>query len=168
MVNNNVVSFQSQQSQARKEDAPEPPKSVGEWTIRQTIEVLGRELPESYLKNKIVDRRNGTRVKYLPWYRVTEILDKYCPGWEFSVSQPQFAENRIYVFATLKLHCKDGVVSRSAYGSVNLLEEKFDRTTREVYMEESSFGDPSSNAQAKALRRCAALFNLGRYLWYKD
>jgi hypothetical protein len=107
-------------------------------------------------------------VKFLPWYRVAEILDKYCPGWEFSVSQPQFAENRIYVFATLKLYCKDGIVSRSAYGCVPLLEEKLDRTTGEVYMEESAFGDPSSNAQAKALRRCAALFNLGRYLWYKD
>lgn len=68
-----------------------PPSTPGEWSLSQIQEALKRELPKNYLK-RLKDKGNAD---YIPWYRVNEILDKYCLGWTWEIRETSFSSDRI-------------------------------------------------------------------------
>ncbi len=145
-------------------DAPIPVYSVGERSINEIIHDLAQPISPALLKSK---RVGGTELTFIPWYNATRLLDLYAPGWEYTVSNIQqflissFNEtsgemeshNKIALVATISIPTKDGIITRQATGNE-------DDVT-------NSYGDAFSNAESMALRRAAAKFGLGRYLYNK-
>jgi len=126
-----------------------PPNAVGEWDLLKTQRILSRPIPPIMLKTK---KLQGNQIPYVPWYVVVDILNKYCPGWQWNL-EVKIGADRIFVIGQLTLICKDGRHTRSATGTEQL--------------NCSSYGDPSSNAEAMALRRAAGRFGLGLEMWRK-
>jgi hypothetical protein len=110
---------------------------------------------DQYIEQKPVyskKSKTGT-VDYIPWYAICDILDQLAPGWEWEVSCDYHGE-RTVVVGRLTIHGSDRSLTRSATGN----------ETNDC----GSYGDPCSNAEAMALRRAAAKFGIGRYLWAKS
>ena len=120
------------------------PTMPGEWTLLQVQTALKRKIPESMLSTK---PQGGKSVSYVPWYVINQILDKYAPGWTWEIKQAFVGGDRFYIVGRLTFTCSDGIFYREATGT-----ERLDC---------SNYGDPSSNAEAMAFRRCASKFGLG-------
>ena len=127
------------------------PTKPGEWTLATIQEALSRKIPENILKTKSI---GGQRIKYIPWYRVNKILDKYAPGWTWQIQSIHTTDTDLFIVGRLTIPTADGNVYREATGT-----EKLNC---------SSYGDPSSNAESQAFRRAAARLGLGLYLYEKD
>jgi Rad52/22 family double-strand break repair protein len=140
-----------------------PPVLPGEWSLSQIQEALKRELPKSYLK-QLKDKGNA---EYIPWYRVNEILDKYCPGWTWEIKETLISSDRIFMVGRLTIPTLEGNIYREASGTEELKQKKYNKDTSSYEMKEIAYGDPSSNAESMAFRRCAARFGLGLYLYQK-
>jgi hypothetical protein len=95
-------------------------------------------------------------VDYVAWYDLADLLDDLCGlgGWEWLIIDVQQIGNRLTLTGSLTIHGEDRSLTRQATGTEDI--------------DCSSFGDPSSNAEAMAMRRCCAKFGLGRDLWRKD
>ncbi|MDS3860153.1 hypothetical protein RIF25_04975 [Thermosynechococcaceae cyanobacterium BACA0444] len=132
------------------EPNPEPPSKPGEWSLKQIQSALSRPLPQALLASK---KMGGRDITYIPWYQVNRILDKYCPGWTWQIVRMELTSKQLFMVGELAVHTRDGLVVRSASGREDL--------------DCSSYGDPSSNAESMAFRRCAAKFGLGLYLYDK-
>jgi hypothetical protein len=94
----------------------------------------------------------GQDIVYIPWYHATSVLDFYAPGWTYTVRLEHIA-GKVACIASITIPAKEGMITREATGS-----EEDDK---------SGFGDPFSNSESMALRRAAAKFGLGRYLYNK-
>jgi hypothetical protein len=172
--------------QAIKPDTPElsapldfPPQSPGQWTLKQIQDKLSRPLPASMLEHRIQGKQ---KIAYIPWHTANTILDKYAPGWTWEIRQLTTTSDRLFVVGRLTLPTADGDIWRESTGTELLKEEKaimvpsgdrrvalvdeYDRPVTEP--KEIAYGDPSSNAESMAFRRCAARFGLGLYLKKKD
>lgn len=141
------------------------PTKVGEWTISQITEALSKPIPKEWVKK--LDKRKGGG-DYAPWYRVVQMLDKYAPGWNWEIKNLSFTEDRIYLVGRLTIVASDGIFYREATGTELLKREVWDKQKKEIEVKELAYGDPSSNAESMAKRRCAAHFGLGLYLYYQD
>ncbi len=130
------------------------PSSIGEWTLKQTIETLSRPIPDALLGTK--DRN----ITYLPWHNAVKILDKYCPGWTWEIVKMETTGDRLFLTGRLTLTVAEGNIYREATGTETL---KLVKRTGEVV--EHPYGDPSSNAESMAFRRACAKFGLGLYLY---
>ena len=144
------------------------PERPGEWSIRKIIAALSKDIPDD-MTQRLRDKGNAV---YIPWHQAVRILNKYAPGWEFS-TEINISNDRIFVTGTLTIVASDGKFSRSAIGTETLKRWK-ERGQVEVdgvmqYREgawvELAYGDPSSNAESMAFRRCCAKFELGLYLY---
>jgi len=133
-----------------------PPTQKGELSLKQINEVLSRKIPKTMLK-QLKDKGN---CDYIPWYEVNKILDKYCLGWEWKITNIVTTSDRIFLTGCLSIPTSEGVVSREAMGTETLKLIK-----RDGSQVEHPYGDPSSNAESMAFRRCAAKFGLGLYLY---
>lgn len=125
-------------------------------SIKAIVADLSRRLPDELLKSRFAkDKKTGhrTEIKYLPWHTATRILDKYAPGWKMARPQIFFdaTSKRLFLVIGITIPCLEGEVTRYATGTETLNVD--------------SYGDPSSNAESMALRRCAAKFGLGRHLY---
>lgn len=139
-----------------------PPTRVAELSLHDTQLILKRPLPSSIL-GKLKDKGNAL---YIPWYVGNVILNKYCPGWEWAITNVTTTSDRVIVVGKLTLHCKDGDCSRSATGTEVLKElRKNKHNNYELEEMELAFGDPSSNAESMAFRRACARFGLALYLY---
>lgn len=153
-----------------------PPSKIGEWSISQIIAALSRPLPESMLDTK---KKGGKQITFIPWYVANRILDKYAPGWNWSIQKVELSSDRIFVVGRLSIPTAEGLVYREASGTELLKDEKqiwlgekpnqqplkddLGRILTEL--KELAYGDPSSNAESMAFRRAAARFGLGLYLY---
>lgn len=116
-------------------------------SINEIVADLSKEIPDRFLRNR---KQGSQTLTYIPWHEATKLLDHYAPGWEYSV-QLQHIGEKVVAIATLSIPTDKGSVSRQATGN-----EDDDK---------DSFGDPFSNSESMALRRAAAKFGLGRYLY---
>jgi hypothetical protein len=83
---------------------------------------------------------------YLTELAITSRLDYVDPAWEFTVTRVEYGgEDRVSVFATLTV-CG---TSRSSCGTDKL---------------KGGVGEPEKSATTDALKRCARLFGIGRYI----
>ncbi len=128
----------------------QPPTEPREWSLKQIEAVLSRPIPNAMLKTKEI---KGNKITYLPWYEANQILSKYCPGWTFELTQFEIGRDRVFVVGRLTIPTSEGNVYREASGTESL--------------DCNSYGDPSSNAESMAFRRCCARFGLGLYLYDK-
>jgi len=98
-------------------------------------------------------KKGGTyTADYIHHAVVRDLLDFFAPGWESTVSVQGIAD-KVYVTLRLFIIGSDRSCSREGIGNE---DDAID-----------SYGDPSSNAHAQALRRAAMEFGLGRELWRK-
>jgi hypothetical protein len=106
------------------------------------------------LKTKQVGKGERQRdVTYVPWYNAVRYLDKYAPGWSYRIKSITPIGKSVVVVAEISITAAEGIITRQATG----IEDD----------EVSGYGDPSSNAESMALRRAAAKFGLGLYLYDK-
>jgi hypothetical protein len=130
--------------------APRPLRSIGE-----IINDLSKPIKGRHLRQKM---RGGQVLDFIPWYHAIKYLDLYAPGWSSEIRQVVWSnEGRLILTVRLAIPCLEGIVYREATGTEEEPEEG-----------ERMYGDPSSNAESMALRRAAAKFGLGLYLYHKD
>jgi hypothetical protein len=80
------------------------------------------------------------------------LLEYYAPGFSWEVCT-HYNGDRTVIEGRLIIRAAEGNFVREATGTED--------------NEIDSWGDPSSNAEAMALRRCCAKFGLGLHLWEK-
>lgn len=106
-----------------------------------------KKVPTRFIKQKT---KKGIVIDYIPWYWVNQLLDYFAPGFEFHIETERY-KNQIIGKGFLTIMTKEGPVTRQA-----ITQEDLDNT---------GFGGALTRLQAALLRRCAALFGLGRHLW---
>ena len=119
-------------------------------TIREIISDLSGPIPDRFLKTKTL---KGNVITFLPWHRAVKLLDWYAPGWCYEVRGVTPIGDQTVLTVRLIIPAAEGDIWREATG----IEED----------EVSGYGDTSSNAESMALRRAAAKFGLGLYLYDK-
>lgn len=138
----------------------------GEFTMKliDILRSLAQPVPRDLISQKDTyskDKKTGQRYKsgevdYIAWYDLCDLLDDHCgiDGWEWSVKDVNQISNRLTLTGVLTIYGEDKSLTRMATGTEDV--------------DCSSYGDPSSNAEAMALRRCCSKFGLGRDLWRKE
>jgi hypothetical protein len=126
-----------------------PPVDKRTIPIADIIARLSQVLPPKYLKQR---KQAGQTLTYIPWYRAVELLDKCCI-WEYDI-EPYPIGNEIVEKATITIHCEEGKLSRSALGNEPL--------------DSKGYGGPAKVCESEALRRAAAKWGLGLYLYLGD
>jgi hypothetical protein len=116
--------------------------------IAEIISNLSKPIPDRLLKNKTV---GGQKIRFIPWHTAVKFLDLYAPGWSYEIRMVTGIKDRVIVVARISIPCAEGIIYRDATG-----QEEADV---------GSYGDPSSNAESMSLRRAAAKFGLGLYLY---
>jgi hypothetical protein len=125
---------------------------------------LSKPIPKQYL-DTIKDKGNAA---YIPWFNACKLLDRCTGGhWEYFIINLHTTSDRIFVTVRITIYAQEGSFSRDATGTELLKREVIARKTGEVEIKELAYGDPSSNAESMALRRAAAKFGLGLYLYDK-
>jgi hypothetical protein len=117
-------------------------------SIDEIIKDLSKPIPARLLRAKTV---GGQKIKFLPWHTAVKFLDLYAPGWSFEIRHLVGIGGKLVIVSRISIPCLEGVVYREATGQE---DEDMDR-----------YGDPSSNAESKSLRRAAAKFGLGLSLY---
>jgi hypothetical protein len=130
---------------------PEPKfYAPGERSLREIIDDLRKPIASKFLKQK---KAGNSSVTYIPWYNAIKYLDYYAPGWSYRIANVYHIGQNCVVVAEISIPTVDGVITRQATG----VEDD----------DKSGYGDPASNAESMALRRAAAKFGLGLYLYEK-
>ena len=112
------------------------------------MEELKKEPLKRHLSKK---KQGGAEITYMAWYTICDYLDHFAPGWDWVIDRINVGDKRLYMTGTLTIRGSDGELKRSASGTEQLSKD--------------SYGDPSSNAEAMALRRAACKFGFCRKLW---
>lgn len=118
--------------------------------IAEIIIDLKKPLLARHLKTR---NQGGTELTYIEWHTAVKYLDLFAPGWSYHVKSVQLVGNLVMVIASISIPCAEGVVTREATGC----EES----------DAKGYGDACSNAEAMALKRAAAKYGLGLYLYCK-
>ena len=147
-----------------KPQKPTIPSHPGHWSLSQIQEALKRQLPQTMLKKLPADKGNA---RYLPWWTANQVLDKYCPGWTWEIKNTQISRDRIFIVGRLTIPTSEGNIYREAGGTEELKRQAYDKKMGRYMEKEIAYGDPLSNAESMAFRRCAARFGLGLYLYQK-
>lgn len=124
-------------------------------TITEILADFEKPIEREYISQKPVfsKKQESGKVDYVAWHTLCRLLNKHTNGyWEWKL-RTQFMGDRTVIEGSLTIHGSDGSLTREATGN----EES----------EVDGYGDPSSNAEAMALRRCCAKFGLGLSLWEK-
>ncbi|MDQ3635473.1 MAG: RAD52 family DNA repair protein [Acidobacteriota bacterium] len=117
-------------------------------SIREIVRDLSKPVAKRHLR---VRRQGGKEIGYIAWHDAIKYLDHYAPGWTYEVRNMQSIGGKLILTIRLSVPCLEGIVFREATGQED--EEK------------DTYGDSSSNAESMALRRAAAKFGLGLYLY---
>lgn len=134
--------------------------------IAEILADLSKPIPNKYLDKR---KQGGANLTYLPWFNAVKLLDRVTGGhWDYSITSLQTTSDRIFITVRITIHAAEGVFSREATGTELLKDEKLDKDTGEIQIRELAYGDPSSNAESMALRRCASKLGLALYLYERD
>jgi hypothetical protein len=131
------------------QERPAPGRSIA-----KIIADLSLPIPPARLKTKVI---KGQEITFISWQTAVRALDWFAPGWSSEVRSVAQLGSRAVVVVRLSIPCAEGVVWREAIGQ----EDDWDDA------EEKRYGDPTSNAEAMALKRAAAKFGLGLHLYDK-
>jgi hypothetical protein len=123
-------------------------ESVGLRSIRDIVKDLTKPVAKRHLRTR---KQGGKELTYIAWHDAVKYLDHYAPGWCYEVRSMNSVSGKLILIIRLSVPCAEGIVYREATGQE---DENTD-----------SWGDSSSNAESMALRRAAAKFGLGLYLY---
>lgn len=124
---------------------------------QETVSALSKAIPKKYLSER---NQGGQKITYIAWFDICELLNERVGygNWQWEVIDIKFETTankaRCYLIGRLTIFCDDGELSMTSTGNEEL--------------NCNSFGDPSSNAEAMAMRRCASKFGLGLDLYKKE
>ena len=121
--------------------------------LAEILENLHQPIPTHRISQKTL---KGNRIDYVAWFDLCDILDERVgiANWSWQIKDIQQVGNRLTLTGVLTVHGEDRNLTREATGCEDV--------------DCISYGDPSSNAEAMALRRCCSKFGLGRDLWRKE
>ncbi|MEL4897245.1 Rad52/Rad22 family DNA repair protein, partial [Crocosphaera sp. Alani8] len=123
--------------------------------LAEILNNLAQPVPKQKISKKGIfkDKKKIDEIDYIAWYNLCDLLDERCgiDGWSWSIKDVNQISNRLTLTGVLTIYGDDKSLTREATGTEDV--------------DCSSYGDPSSNAEAMALRRCCAKFGLGRDLW---
>ncbi len=122
----------------------------GPRSIRDIIAELSRPVAARHLKTR---KQGGAELSYIEWHTAVKYLDLFAPGWSYHVKSVALVGSLVTVIASISIPCLEGVVTREATGCEDA--------------DSKGYGDAVSNAEAMALKRAAAKFGLGLYLYQK-
>lgn len=117
-------------------------------SIRHIVKDLSKPVAKRHLRTR---KQGGKELNYLSWYDAVKYLDHYAPGWCYEIRRVDSIAGKLILTIRLSVPALEGIIFREATGQ----EEE----------ETNSYGDSSSNAESMALRRAAAKFGLGLYLY---
>lgn len=124
-------------------------------TLKEILADFDRPIESQHISKKpsFNKGQKSGDIEFVSWHTLCRLLNQHTGGyWEWKV-RTQFSTDRTVVEGSLTVHGTDGSLTREATGN-----ESSDC---------DGYGDPSSNAEAMALRRCCAKFGLGLSLWEK-
>jgi len=124
-------------------------------TLSDILADFEKPIEPKYISKKPVfsKREKSGEVDYVAWPAMCRLLNQHTAGyWEWKV-RTQFMGDRTVIEGSLTIHGSDGSLTRESTGNEG--------------SDVDGYGDPSSNAEAMALRRCCAKFGLGLSLWEK-
>ena len=117
-------------------------------SIREIVKDLSKPIAQKHLRKR---RQGGKEIFYLAWHDAVKYLDHYAPGWCYEIRSIDSIGGKLILTIRLSIPSLEGIVFREATGQ----EDE----------ELESYGNSSSNAESMALRRAAAKFGLGLYLY---
>ena len=117
-------------------------------SIREIVKDLSKPVAKRHLRTR---KQGGREIIYLSWHDAIKYLDHYAPGWCYEVRSINTGGGKLIMTVRLSVPAAEGIVYREATGQE---DEDLD-----------AYGDSSSNAESMALRRAAAKFGLGLYLY---
>jgi len=117
-------------------------------SIREIVKDLTKPVAKRHLRTR---KQGGREIIYLSWHDAIKYLDHYAPGWCYEIRSMQTVGGKLIITVRLSVPALEGIVYREATGQE---DEDLD-----------AYGDSSSNAESMALRRAAAKFGLGLYLY---
>ena len=117
-------------------------------SISEIVKDLSKPVAKRHLR---IRRQGGKDIAYLAWHDAIKYLDHFAPGWNYEVRSMDSIGGKLILTVRLSIPSLEGMVYREATGQ----EDK----------EKDTYGDSSSNAESMALRRAAAKFGLGLYLY---
>jgi hypothetical protein len=123
------------------------------------VRALSQPLEPKYLSIKEVQ---GVKMPYVSWHVVTAILDRIAVDWDYALEP--------YQVVPLDIHSGGFVVCRATViiaGRRRMGQGNAALISKQAGEGKRSYGDPFSNSESMALRRAAAKFGLGRYLYNK-
>ena len=123
-------------------------ESTGLRSIREIVKDLTKPVAKRHLRTR---KQGGKELTYIAWHDAVKYLDHFAPGWCYEVRSMNSVGGKLIMVIRLSILCAEGIVYREATGQE---DENTD-----------SWGDSSSNAESMALRRAAAKFGLGLYLY---
>jgi hypothetical protein len=121
-----------------------------ERSIKDIVADLEKKVADRHLSTR---KQGGKDLTYIAWHNAERYLDLYAAGWCKEIKEVFNIAGKVAMTVRISIPTKDGVVYREATGC-----EDDDK---------SGYGDPFSNSESMALRRAAANFGLGRYLYDK-
>jgi hypothetical protein len=122
-------------------------------TLADIITRLKEPVAQSLISQKKV---GNSTIDYISWFDYCDLLDDRAGlgQWQWDIIAVTTTNDRLFIIGKLTIFGDDRTLSQMATGT--------------EILNCSSYGDPSSNAEAMALRRCCAKFGLARYLWDKE
>lgn len=123
--------------------------------LQEILAALALPVPDNFISSKSTYQKgqaSGT-AKYIAWPALIRLLDSRAGMlWDWKI-RTIWAGDRFVVEGSLTIHGSDGSITREATGT--------------EMSDVDSYGDPTSNSEAMALRRCCAKFGIGLNLWEK-
>lgn len=122
-------------------------------TLLQLIERLNKPVEKNLISTKKI---GSSKIEFISWIDICNLLDKRLGfgSWFWEILEIKTTSDRLILVGKLTIIGDDRKMSQMATGT--------------EILKCSNYGDPSSNAEAMALRRCCAKFGLARYLWRKE
>ena len=117
-------------------------------SIRDIVRDLSKPVAKRHLRTR---KQGGKEITYIAWHDAVKYLDHYAPGWCYEVRRIDSIAGKLILTIRLSIPCAEGIIYREATGQE---DEDLD-----------SYGNSSSNSESMALRRAAAKFGLGLYLY---
>ena len=117
-------------------------------SIREIVRDLSKPVAGRHLRKR---KQGGKDILYIAWHDAVKYLDHYAAGWNYEIKTMSNVAGKLIMTVRISIPCSEGMVFREATGQ----EDE----------ELETYGNASSNAESMALRRAAAKFGLGLYLY---
>ena len=128
-------------------------------SISEILADFSKPIPARLVSKKpVFSRQNGKLTKtgevdYVSWSNYIKLLDYFAPGFDWEIRTHYLHDQIVVVEGRLTIKAEEGDFIREATGYEEIGND--------------GYGNAVNNAEASALRRCCAKFQLGLQFWHK-